>query len=218
MKSLKELCSELVYKKCNFKYILNLKWLNCGMRCIPFKIYQIINNTHFWYCSCKVKKFIITNPNRPKFYYEVTSQANNCFYCWFLFMLENKIHLSYKHKNNLVKLSSLLIKFFEFINKYKYIYQFPNYQNMEFDYYETFNDYLDERLGCLCFNNYGCINFYNQQLLQCLQYAERTCLACTSNFSNFPLHTNFSATATAKKDSSIGNSLSYPKGITTITF
>lgn len=49
-------------------------------------------------------------------------------------------------------------------------------------------------------------------LLQCLHYAEkRTCLACASNFSNFPFHTKFSPIPAAGKDRSIGNSsnLSY---------
>lgn len=31
----------------------------------------------------------------------ITVRANNCFHCWFLFMLEIKIKLIYKYRNNL---------------------------------------------------------------------------------------------------------------------
>ena len=159
MKSLKQLCSDLIYKECSFETNYKLKWLNCGMRCMPFKLYQMINVNEYWYCTCKRRKFKITKPNNPKFLFYITVRANNCFHCWFLFTLEIKIKLIHKYRNNLVQLASLLIKFFEFINKYKYIYQCPNYQNMELDYYNQFEEYLDEKLGCLCFENRNCRNF-----------------------------------------------------------
>ena len=153
MKSLKELCCDIVYKKCNFKMNLNQKWLNCGMRCLPFKFYQKNWQEEFWYCDCKTKTFTITKPDNNKFLYKKHGKSKNCFYCWFLLMVKTKVEIIYKYKNKLPHLASLLIKFFQFINEYKYIYQQPNYQNMEFDYYESFPDYFDENLSCLCYEN-----------------------------------------------------------------
>ena len=143
-------------QKCNFETNLHQKWLNCGIRCLPFKLYEKMDQEEFWYCSCKLKTFTITRTSDNKFLYTKTSRAKNCFYCWFLFMLEIKVKIIYKYKDNPVHLASLLIEFFYFLNEYHYIYQRLNYQNMEFDYYEHFNDYLDVNLGCLCYKNYHC--------------------------------------------------------------
>ena len=160
MKSLKKLCEDIVYKKCNWDTNYNLKWLNCGLRCIPFKLYQELIANEYWFCTCKSRIFTITRKDKPNYYYQISIRSQNCFHCWFIFLVEIKIKIIYKKRNNLVHSASLLIDFFNLINKFKYIYQRPNYQNIvETNYYETFNSYLNENLGCLCINNGSCINF-----------------------------------------------------------
>ena len=157
MESLKKLCEDIIYKNCNWDIDLKLYWLNCGLRCIPFKFYQELIANEYWLCTCKRRIFTITKKNKT---YSICVRANNCFLCWFIFLVEIKIKTIYKKRNNLVHLVNLLIDFFNLMNKFKYIYQSPNFQNMvETDYYETFNYYLDEKLGCLCNNNKSCINF-----------------------------------------------------------
>ena len=52
-------------------------------------------------------------------------------------MVEIKVNLLFKYKNNLVYFASLLDDFFKFINKYKYIYTSPNFQNIKYDFFET---------------------------------------------------------------------------------
>ena len=53
-------------------------------------------------------------------------------------MVELKVNILFKYRNNLVYFISLLDDFFKFINKYEYIYTSPNFQNIEYDYFETF--------------------------------------------------------------------------------
>ena len=40
VKSLLNMCLEIVQKPCAFETDLDLYWLNCGLRCIPFKFYN----------------------------------------------------------------------------------------------------------------------------------------------------------------------------------
>ena len=103
MKSLKKVCEDIVYKKCNYDIKLHLKWLNCGIRCIPFKLMA----NEYWYCTCKRRNFIITKKKKKS--YTISSQAHNCFHCWFTFLIEIKIKIIYKKRNNLVQLAILLI-------------------------------------------------------------------------------------------------------------
>ena len=156
MKTLKQLCEDIIYKKCNFDIDLKLKWLNCGFRCIPFRLYQEIVAHEYWFCTCRKRIFHITKKNKTP---TVVNRAQNCFHCWFIFLIEIKVKNIYKKRESLVHLASLLTEFFNLINKFKYIYQTPNYQNMEYNYYEIFTYYLNENLGCLCTNNKSCINF-----------------------------------------------------------
>lgn len=157
MKSLKQLCEDTIYKKCNWDIDYKLHWLNCGLRCIPFKLYQELMANEYYLCTCKRRIFTITKNNES---YSICARAHNRFHCWFMFLLEIKIKIIYKKRNNLVHLTSLLINFFNLINKFKYIYQSPNFQNIvEGGYNQTFSYYLDKKLGCLCYDNESCINF-----------------------------------------------------------
>ena len=68
-----------------------------------------------------------------------------------------KIKTIIKKRNNLIHLASELQKFFTFINEFKYIYLQPNNKfniNNIFDNenFETFDFYLNENYGCLCYN------------------------------------------------------------------
>ena len=157
MKTLKEICENIIYKKCNFIVNPKLNWLNYGYRCIRFRFYQELIANEFWFCTCKTRVFYITRENGKS--YTITSRQQNCFHCWFSFLIEIKVKNIYKKKDSLVHLVSLLTEFFSLINKFKYIYVRPNYQKMELEYYETFNYYLNPNLGCLCYENYSCINF-----------------------------------------------------------
>ena len=82
----------------------------------------------------------------------VSPRARNCFHCWFVFLMEIKLKKLYKHKNNLIRFTSLPIDFFSFINKFKYIYVQPDYTNVKyFDLrHESFHYYLSENDSCLC--------------------------------------------------------------------
>ena len=120
-------------------------------------LHYLVAVIEFWYCTCKKRIFHITYQNGKT--YKLTARAENCFHCWFVFLIKIKINIIYKKRNNLVHLASLLIDFFKLINKFKYIYQKPDYQNMDFDYYNSFNWYFNENLSCLCYNNKSSINF-----------------------------------------------------------
>ena len=65
--------------------------------------------------------------------------------------MEIKLKKLYKDKNNLIRFTSLLIDFFSFINKFKYIYVQPDYTNVKyFDLRrESFHYYLSESDSCL---------------------------------------------------------------------
>ena len=160
MKSLKELCENIIFKKCSDSDYCYCNWLNCGFQCIPLKLYQDLMNKLFWYCECKIRKFTITNYSYNKTY-KISSTPENCFYCWFTFLVKIKIKTIIKKKNNIVHLASELQKFFTFLNEFKYIYLTPNtidkYEH--YDYYETFNFYLDVNFGCFCVNDESSIHF-----------------------------------------------------------
>ena len=119
VKSLLELCLDIVNIPCretNFsKY-----WLNYGYRCIPFKFGHKIRYQEFWFCTCKPKTFKITYLERKK-EYSITNRAKNCFHCWFVFLIEIKLEILHKHRNNLIYFVSLFQDFFLFTNKFKYI-------------------------------------------------------------------------------------------------
>ena len=55
MKSLKELCENIIYKKCSEPVNCGCSWLNCGFQCIAVKLYQELETKLFWYCECKKK-------------------------------------------------------------------------------------------------------------------------------------------------------------------
>lgn len=90
MKTLLELCKEIIYKKCNLEVDPMQSWLNCGYRCIPFKFYQELRANEFWYCTCKPKNFIVTKNGKN---YKIAGRPENCFYCWFSFLIEIKIRI-----------------------------------------------------------------------------------------------------------------------------
>ena len=148
VKSLLNICLEIVQKSCAFETDLKLNWLSCGLQCMPFKFCNKLVADGFFYCVCNIRGFNITlNPN---FFYSIAVRARNCFFCWFVNMFEIKVELLFKYRNNMVRLISLLDNFLKFIDKYKYIYISPNFQNMEYDFFETFNFYLDLYKLCLC--------------------------------------------------------------------
>ena len=159
MKTLKELCEKIIYQKCYFESVNSgWNWLDCGFRCIPFRFYQELVANTFWYCECKKRTFFITKQNTKPYTY--ISEPENCFHCWFTFLIEIKIKIVFKKRDNLVHLASSLIEFFKLINKFKYIYVQPNYEEINhFDNYESFNYYLNPNLGCLCYNNDSAIDF-----------------------------------------------------------
>ena len=154
MKSLKELCENIIKKKCTEPINLNYNWLTCGFRYIPLKFYQDLLTKLDWYCECKRRKFTITNYTYYKTFTKF-SDPENCFYGWFTFLIKIKIKTIIKNKNNLIHLASNLQKFFKLINEFKYIYLRPNtYQNIENmnkDDYETFAFNFDTNFYCFCF-------------------------------------------------------------------
>ena len=40
VKSLLQTCLDFTQKSCKFENDINLYWLNCGIRCVPFKFYN----------------------------------------------------------------------------------------------------------------------------------------------------------------------------------
>ena len=144
------MCLEMLEKPCAFETNLSLYWLNCRLRCIPFKFYNRLIADEFYYCICKRRIFTITKPENPDFNYSVAVTARNCFFfCWFVSLVEIKVEILFKHRHNLVRFVSLLGDFFKLINKYKYIHTSPNFQNVEYDYVHTFNFYLEPLKLCL---------------------------------------------------------------------
>lgn len=115
MKTLKRLCFEILTKKCTYKQIYDLKWLNCGLRCIQFKTYFQIWRDNFWYCDCKKKEFKITKPNNSKFYYTKVGKSEDCSHCHLLFLIKIKLDIVFKYKNKLVRLCYLLKEFFKLL-------------------------------------------------------------------------------------------------------
>ena len=140
----------MLQKPCAFETDLNLNWLNCQLQCISFRFYNKLIADEFFYCFCKRRIFNITKPSNPDFFHSMAVRARNCFFFWFVNMVEIKVNILFKYKNNLVRFVSLLDDFFKFINKYKYIYTSPNFQNIEYDYFETFYFYLDPYKLYLC--------------------------------------------------------------------
>ena len=156
MKSLKEICLNFIRKKCNSKIDIRKNWLNYGMGCIPFKLYYNLLADEFYYCSCKLRLYKITFLQRKREYTKLV-RAENCFHCWFLFMLEIKIKIFFKNRDKIIHFASLLSDFFAFINKFKYIYVSPDFSNVEIDMsYDSFHYHLNETDPCLCYHlSYG---------------------------------------------------------------
>ena len=151
IKSLLQLCLEFIAKSCNLEIDIKAYWLNCGMRCIPFKFYHKLLANEYYYCTCRRRTFHITYLERKK-NYSITIRAYNCFHCWFLTMIEIKVEKLFQYKNDIVRFASLLSDFFAFINNFKDIYLSPNFEN--FDYYDcsslSFSFFLNEYDSCLC--------------------------------------------------------------------
>ena len=150
VKSLLEMCLNLLYKPCE-QTAIDKYWLNRGLRCIPFKFGQKVQSTEFFHCICRQRLFKVTFLER-NIESGVSPRARNCFHCWFVFLMEIKLKKLYKDKNNLIRFTSLLIDFFSFINKFKYIYVQPDHTNVKyFDLRcESFHYYLSENDSCLC--------------------------------------------------------------------
>ena len=151
VKSLLELCLELLKKPCTEIEIDNY-WLNCGLQCIPFKFGQKIKSEEFYLCTCRRRYFKVTFLER-NVTWGVSPRARSCFHCWFIILIEIKLKILYKYRNNLIHFTSLLIDFFSFINKFKYIYIRPDYTNSQyFDLrHKFFHYYLNENDSCLCY-------------------------------------------------------------------
>ena len=153
VKSLLQICFGFVKKPCNSNIVINKYWLNCGMACIPFKLYHHLIANEFYYCSCRFRifkiKFLKINKD-----YSVNVRANNCFHFWFVFMLEIKVKKPFNKRNNIVHFTSLLIDFFSFINKFKYIYLSPDFQNSKYfdSMFDSFPHFLNEYDSCLCYH------------------------------------------------------------------
>ena len=131
--------------------IFDKYWLNCGMACIPIKFYLYKLSHEFYYCRCRFKILKIHFLKR-NVYCSMNVRSKNCFHCWFAFMIKIKVKKLFKYKNNVVHFASPLGDFFLFINKFRYIYFSPNFENIEhFDaMFYSFCYYLDENEPCLC--------------------------------------------------------------------
>ena len=71
VKSLLNMCLDILQKPCAFEADLNLYWLNCGMGCIPFKFYNQLVADEFFHCTCKKRIFKITKPSKPDYSYSM---------------------------------------------------------------------------------------------------------------------------------------------------
>ena len=143
VKSLLQTCLDFIQKPCKLENNIDLYWLNCGIRCIPFKFYNQLIANEFYYCTCKYRIYNIFKTGQTDNIYSMSVLPKNCFHCWFLFMIEIKIKLLFKYKDNIVRFTSLLDSFLKFINQYKYIYFSPNFQNIDYDYLNVYD-------LCLC--------------------------------------------------------------------
>ena len=56
VKSLLEMCLNLLSKPCE-QTDIDKYWLNCGLRCIPFKVGQKVQSTEFFHCTCRQRIF-----------------------------------------------------------------------------------------------------------------------------------------------------------------
>ena len=120
VKTLLESCLGLISKPCSIEIDISDYWLNCGLRCIPFKLYQKIISHEFYYCNCQRRIFEVKFLERNK-KWSASPRATNCFHCWFVFLIKIKLENIYKYRNNLIYFASLLSDFFSLINKFKYI-------------------------------------------------------------------------------------------------
>ena len=150
VKSLIEMCLNLLNKPCKAVHI-DKHWLNCRLWRIPFKLGQKVQSREFFHCTCQRRHFKVTFLER-NIEWGVSPRARNCFHCWFVFLMEIKLKKLYKHKNKLIRFTSLLTDFFSFINKFKYIYIRPDYTNVKyFDLrHESFHYYLNDSCLCCC--------------------------------------------------------------------
>ena len=133
MKSLKNICLDFLKRRCNQEINKKNNWLNYGMICIPFKLYHNLSMVDSHICFCHLVK-------------------NDCFYCDFLYWLQQLCTKIYKYKDD-EKVCYYLNDFFKKINEYKYIFISPNFQNME-EVSEkinlkSFDFYFNERYSCL---------------------------------------------------------------------
>ena len=99
VKSLLELCLDLISKPCRTEIDISDYWLNCGLRCIPFKPYQNIIRQEFYHCTCRRRIFKVTFLEKNQTW-NVSPRAMNCFHCWFLFFIKIKLEKLYKQRNN----------------------------------------------------------------------------------------------------------------------
>ena len=150
VKSLIEMCLNLLNKPCKAVHI-DKHWLNRRLWRIPFKLGQKVQSREFFHCTCRRRHFKVTFFER-NIEWGVSPRARNCFHCWFVFLMEIKLKKLYKHKNKLIRFTSLLTGFFSFINKFKYIYIRPDYTNVKyFDLrHESFHYYLNDSCLCCC--------------------------------------------------------------------
>ena len=113
VKSLLNICLEIVQKPCAFETDLKLNWLNGGLRCIPFKFYNKLVADEFFYCVCKRRVFNITKSLNPNIFYSIAVTARNCFFCWFVNMVEIKVELLFKYRNKYGSFNIFTRRFFK---------------------------------------------------------------------------------------------------------
>ena len=109
VKSLLQTCLDFIQKPCKLENNIDLYWLNCGIRCIPFKFYNQLIANEFYYCTCKYR---ISKTGQTDNVYSMDVRPKNCFHCWFLFMIEIKIKLLFKYKDNIARFFIIARQFF----------------------------------------------------------------------------------------------------------
>lgn len=130
MKSLKELCTQIVFKRCNFEHDFNKKWLNCALACIPKNVKFMLETTQFWYCdNWSNHKFLLEN-EKCKCYFSVCLKR----------VREEVLKLYGDKKFRLVYFVSNLQSFFTFISSYSDR--------------EWFFDFLSLTCNCLCYPSF----------------------------------------------------------------